>query len=161
MSSDKRTLIVQVALAAAVGLAPLGLHTVMFKLWPTGAEHPALTRLEYVVEVPATPGRMVGRSAVGALDGYGLVQHVDWSYDATRWHHPPENDGHAVGWRLADRIEGVAGALGNMAIYGALWYMLQSKGRSSRRRRVAVVAISVWLVLIVPLAIFGSMWMVL
>jgi hypothetical protein len=157
----KGTLMRGVALAAVVGLFPLVLQTALFAIWPTGAEHQTLTRLEYVVVVPATPGRIVGGSVIGALDGFGLVQHVDWSYDAHQWEHPPGNDGHAVGWRLARRIESIACWLGNMVIFGTLWFMLRSGPKRSWRRRVAVGVIAVWLIVMVPAAIFGSMWMVL
>jgi len=150
-----------VATAAVVGLFPLVLHATLFAIWPTGAEHPTLTRLEYVVMVPATPGRLVGSSVIGALDGLGLVQHVDWSYAAHQWEHPPSNDGHMVGWRLAQRIESVTSWLGNMAIFGTLWFMVRSGTEGAWRGRIAVAAITVWLIVMVPLAIFGSMWMVL
>jgi len=161
VTQDKVTLMRGVALAAVVGLCPLALHTALFAIWPTGSEHPPLTRLAYVVEVPATPGRIVGHSVIGALDGFGLVQHVDWSYDAHQWEHPPGYDGHAVGWKLAGHIESSARWLANMVIYGALWFMIRSRGKGSRRQRIAIAAISIWLIVMVPLAIFGSMWMVL
>jgi len=41
---------------------------------------------------------------------------------------------------------------------GSLWFMLRSKGKRSRRHRFAVVAITMWLILMVPLAIFASTW---
>ena len=118
-----------------------------------GREPHGLTRASYVYCTVASPGAFVGSLVVGSLDGYGLVQHG--------WKDTAGNDGHPISWRMGFWIRHAASAMGNVAIYLLLWFLLRSGVEHSGRRRIAKVAITVWLVVIVPLAILGSMWMVL
>jgi hypothetical protein len=132
-----------------LALVPSGLQ--MADLLANGHRPDGLVRASYVYCTVAAPGAFVGSLTVGALDGYGLVQHG--------WTDTVGNDGHPISWRTADWIERAASAVGNVAIYWLLWFLLRSGVENPRRRRVAKAAITVWLVVAVPAAILGAMWM--
>ena len=140
------------AVAALLGLLPAVVDLTSQLVWPSGSAPHAVTRATAALMIPAEPGVLVGRLVIGTLDGYGLVE--------TGWPLRP-NDKHPIGWRMAMQIEDVAKAVGNMAIYGALWLMLKDSRSGSRRPRVAKVAIGCWLLFAVPAGLFVAWWMAL
>ncbi len=143
-----------IGLAALLGLVPTVMQSTENLVWPSGNAPHALTRARVAVEVPADPGSiLVGQTFIGALSGYGLVQ--------GGWTDSPDNEGHAISWRLAGTIERVVGALANMGIYGTVWFLLRYSPVESRRRKIARAGTSLWLLVAVPAGLFSAWWITL
>jgi hypothetical protein len=108
-----------------------------------------LARASYALRVITGPGALIGGLTVSTLDAYGLAD--------LNWRHETPANGRRIGWRLAQKIEDWVANGSNMALFGALWLLWRSGGR---RRVTARIVTLVWLVPMVPLAVFGSLWTV-
>src|SRR6266496_2357884 len=49
-----------------------------------------------------------------------------------------------------------SGAVGNMLVFGGIWYMLRSGARGSRRRRITAGVLIVWSIVALFLAVVGN-----
>lgn len=60
-----------------------------------------------------------------------------------------------VGWQDNERLGHVCNALGNMASYAALWFMLRTGKRGMARRRIAIAGVTLWIITGAVFALVG------
>lgn len=135
MTPSRKRLLVEVAVAAALGLLTGVFHAL--ESVPLAMPH-IVPRILYVLSWVAGPGFLVGSVFISLVVGFFTTN--------TLW---------------LDRVATLVGLVANVGAFGLLWFMLRTRSRESRRWKLAVALLVVWLVFSIPVAVFGSMWMTL
>jgi hypothetical protein len=132
MELGRKGLIAEVSIAFLLGLFPLAVHTLLATF-----QYPSLViRTGFALAFIANPGVFLGGLVGAVIDVAGLT---------TDWH-----------W--LSRVQNTVGVVANMMTFAVVWFALRACPRASLWRRGVVMTIAVWLVFMIPVAIYASLW---
>lgn len=142
-------LVAELTVAAILGLAPLlfGWSNRYFAHKET--EPRTIARASFALANFTSPGSLVGRLVESTLGACGIAD--------LEWRHEQPADGKKMGWRTAQKINNWTSVVANVLIFAATWFLWRSGGRL---RMIAKAITLTWLIFMLPLCVFSSLWTV-